>query len=259
MVDGTVQQQSDGYGVNIDLDGPGGTTLAVNGRVANGGTANIDVNGAAPLGLATVFISPRRLNGQANLNLRLAGPLALGSLSGTITPQGAEFSAPTLGIVLAPISGQIQLTNGAAQLGLTAQGNNGGSVDVNGRLGLNGFDAAITATLNQFGIRDVDLYDTSIDGTVSPNGPIGRNLLVSGDLRLNETEIQVPSSGVSALGDIPPIDHLGATRPVMRTLDRAGIASSAQQTVEAARGPSSTRLDPDAERTRPGVCSGSRA
>lgn len=243
VVDGTVQQQSDGYGVNIDLDGPGGTTLAVNGRVANGGTANIDVNGAAPLGLANVFISPRRLNGQANLNLRLAGPLALGSLSGTITPQGAEFSAPTLGIVLAPISGQIQLTNGAAQLGLTAQGNNGGSVDVNGRLGLNGFDAAITATLNQFGIRDVDLYDTSIDGTVSLNGPIGRNLLVSGDLQLNETEIQVPSSGVSALGDIPPIDHLGATRPVMRTLDRAGIASSAQQTVEAARGPSSTRLD----------------
>lgn len=243
VVDGKVQQRSDGYGVDIDLDGPGGTTLAVDGIVANGGTANLSIDGSAPLGLANVFIAPRRLNGQANLDLTLSGPLGLESLSGTITPQGAEFSAPTLGIILAPITGQIQVANGAAQLGLSAQGNNGGSVDVNGRLGLSGFDANITATLRQFGIRDVDLYNTSIDGTVSLNGPIGRDLLISGDLRLNETEIQVPSSGVSALGEIPPIDHLGATRPVMRTLDRAGINGSAEEEVAAERGPSSTRLD----------------
>jgi translocation and assembly module TamB len=135
------------------------------------------------------------------------------------------------------------LGGGAAQINLAAQGNHGGSVDVAGRLGLTTLDAAITATLNRFGVRDPDLYNTSVDGTVSLNGPIGRNLLVSGDLRLNETEIQVPSSGVSALGEIPPMDHLGATRPVMRTLDRAGIASAQDTAVEIASGPSSTRLD----------------
>ncbi|WP_439123689.1 translocation/assembly module TamB domain-containing protein [Marivita sp.] len=243
VVDGTVGQQSDGYVVDVDLQGPGGTTLAVGGRVANGGTANLSVNGSAPLGLANVFISPRRVNGRANMDLRVSGPLALSSLSGTITPEGAEFSAPTLGIILAPITGQVQLTNGAALLGIAAQGNNGGSIDVNGRLGLTSLDANITATLNRFGVRDPDLYDTSVDGNVSLSGPIGRNLLVSGDLRLNETEIQVPSSGVSALGDIPPMDHLGATRPVMRTLDRAGLTGSANAAVEETRGPSSTRLD----------------
>lgn len=243
VVDGTVGQQSDGYLVDVDLDGPGGTRLAVDGRVANGGRANLSINGAAPLGLANVFIAPRRLNGQAALDLRVSGPLGVSSLSGTITPQGAEFSAPTLGIILTPITGQIQLSNGAAQIGLSAQGNHGGSVDVGGRLGLSTLDASITATLNRFGVRDPDLYNTSVDGTVSLNGPIGRNLLVSGDLRLNETEIQVPSSGVSALGEIPPIDHLGATRPVMRTLDRAGITSAQDTAAEAARGPSSTRLD----------------
>ncbi|MFA8384936.1 MAG: translocation/assembly module TamB domain-containing protein [Pelagibaca sp.] len=243
VVDGTVGQQADGYAVDVDVQGPGGTTLAVDGRVANGGTANLSVNGAAPLGLANVFIAPRRLNGQAALDLRVSGPLALSSVSGTITPQGAEFSAPTLGIVLSPITGQIQLVNGAAQIGLSAQGNQGGSVDVNGRLGLSTFDAALTATLNQFGVRDPDLYDTSLDGAVALNGPIGRNLLVSGDLRLNETEIQVPSTGVTALGTIPPIDHLGATRPVMRTLDRAGIQNAEDTLVQESRGPSSTRLD----------------
>lgn len=243
VVDGTVQQRSDGYGVDVDLDGPGGTTLAVDGRVATNARAELSIDGVAPLGLANVFIAPRRLNGQANLDLSLSGPLALSSLSGTITPQGAAFSAPTLGIILSPISGQIQLVNGAAQLGLSAQGNNGGTVDVNGRVGLSGFDANITATLQQFGIQDADLYDTSIDGTVSLTGPIGRDLLVSGDLRLNETEIQVPSSGVSALGEIPPIDHLGATRPVMRTLDRAGLAGSDDENGEARRGTSTTRLD----------------
>ncbi|MDP4989664.1 MAG: translocation/assembly module TamB domain-containing protein, partial [Marivita lacus] len=243
VVDGTVGQQADGYAVDVDVQGPGGTTLAVDGRVANGGTANLSIDGAAPLGLANVFIAPRRLNGQAALDLRVSGPLALSSVSGTITPQGAEFSAPTLGIVLSPITGQIQLVNGAAQLGLSAQGNHGGSVDVNGRLGLSTFDAALTATLNRFGVRDPDLYDASVDGTVALNGPIGRDLLVSGDLRLNETEIQVPSTGVTALGTIPPIEHLGATRPVMRTLDRAGIKDPQDTTVEEARGPSSTRLD----------------
>ena len=243
VVDGTVGQQNDGYVVDVDLDGPGGTTLAVDGRVGSANQANLSIAGSAPLGLVNVFIAPRRLNGRADLNLRLAGPLALTSLSGTITPEGAEFSAPTLGIVLSPITGQIQVGNGAAQLGLNGQGNHGGSVDVAGRLGLSSFDAAITATLNRFGIRDPDLYDTSIDGTVSLNGPIGRNLLVSGDLRLNETEIQVPSTGVSALGDIPPIEHLGATRPVMRTLDRAGISSAQDTAVADQRGPSSTRLD----------------
>lgn len=243
VVDGTVGQQNGGYLVDVDLAGPGGTTLAVDGRVGSANQANLSIAGSAPLGLANVFIAPRRLNGRADLNLQMSGPLALSSLSGTITPAGAEFSAPTLGIVLSPITGQIQLGNGAAQLGLTGQGNHGGSVDVAGRLGLSTFDAAITATLNRFGIRDPDLYDTSIDGTVSLNGPIGRNLLVSGDLRLNETEIQVPSTGVSALSDIPPIEHLGATRPVMRTLDRAGISSAQETATAEQRRPSSTRLD----------------
>lgn len=243
VVDGTVQQRSDGFGVDIDLDGPGGTTLAVDGSVATGGTANLTINGSAPLGLANVFIAPRRVNGRAELDLRMAGPLALSSLSGRITPVGAELSAPTLGIILAPINGQILMDNGAAQIALSAQGNNGGSVDVNGRLGLTSLDANITATLNRFGIRDVDLYDSSVDGTVSISGPIGRNLLVSGDLRLNETEIQVPSSGISALGDLPPIHHLGATRPVMRTLERAGIEDTTNTQVQASRGPSTTRLD----------------
>lgn len=243
LVDGTVQQRATGYGIDVDLTGPGGTTLAVDGTLANGGTAALSINGAAPLGLANAFIAPRRLNGQANLDLQMSGPLALASLSGTIAPQGAEFSAPTLGIILAPISGQIQLANGAAQVGLSAQGNNGGSVDVNGRLGLNGFDAALTATLTRFGIRDVDLYDTSLEGVVALTGPIGRDLLISGELQLSETEIQVPSSGVSALGAIPPIDHLGATRPVMRTLDRAGITSTKDTTVETVRRPATTRLD----------------
>ena len=243
VVGGTVGQQNGGFVVDLDLDGPGGTAVAVDGNVASNNRANLSMTGSAPLGLANVFIAPRRLNGQAALDLRMSGPLALSSLSGTITPQGAEFSAPTLGIILTPITGQIGLGNGAAQINLAAQGNHGGSVDVAGRLGLSTLDAAITATLNRFGVRDPDLYDTSIDGTVSLNGPIGRNLLVSGDLRLNETEIQVPSSGVSALGDIPPIDHLGATRPVMRTLERAGLSASATSTATEARRPSSTRLD----------------
>jgi translocation and assembly module TamB len=95
--------------------------------------------------------------------------------------------------------------------------------------------------LRRFGVRDPALYDTSVDGTVNLTGPIGRALLISGDLRLNKTEIQVPSSGAFVLGDIPNIEHLGATRPVMRTLERAKLTNTAETTTRS--GPSTTRLD----------------
>ena len=128
------------------------------------------------------------------------------------------------------------------QIGLAAQGNNGGSLDVNGRLALEGLASNLTITLNRFGVRDPALYDTSVDGTISVTGPIGRDLLIAGDLRLNETEIQVPSSGAFALGDIPEIRHLGATRPVMRTIERAGL-NKATSEAQSASGPATTRLD----------------
>jgi translocation and assembly module TamB len=216
--------------------------LRVNGRVQSAQNADLQIDGTAPLGLANAFIAPRRLNGQAQIDLSLVGPLGLQSLSGTISPSGAQFSAPTLGIVLDPIEGQVQLASGAATLQLRGQGNNGGSVGVAGRLGLSSpFEANITATLDRFGIRDAILYDTSIDGTVSITGALSQNALIAGDLRLNETEIRVPSTGVSALGDIPPIDHIGATRPVMRTLDRAGLVGGEETDTAPSR--SRTRLD----------------
>lgn len=242
-VAGTVRQQGSDYGVDLVLDGPGGTTLNVDGRAGTGSDNNLTITGSAPLGLANAFIEPRRLNGVAQVNLALRGPLALNSLSGSITPSEAQFSAPTLGIVLNPITGQIVLANGAATIDLTAEGNNGGSVTVTGRLGLTSLDANLTATLRRFGVRDPNLYDTSVDGTVSITGPIGRSLLIGGDLQLNETEIQVPSSGVFALGDIPNIEHLGATRPVMRTLERANLTGGDDDGAATGSGPSTTRLD----------------
>lgn len=241
-VAGTVRQQGTDYGVDLVLDGPGGTTLDVVGRVGSGSTTALGITGSAPLGLANAFIEPRRLNGVAQLDLALRGPLALDSLSGRITPQGAQFSAPTLGIALDPITGQITLGNGAAVVDLNSSGNNGGTVSVAGRLGLTSLDANLTATLQRFGVRDPALYDTSVDGVIAITGPIGRALLISGDLRLNKTEIQVPSSGGFALGDIPNIEHLGATRPVMRTLERANLTNEAT-TSTTRSGPSTTRLD----------------
>ncbi|MCK0150205.1 translocation/assembly module TamB domain-containing protein [Marivita sp. S6314] len=241
-VDGTIGQQASGYIVDVDVTGPGGADLRVDGTVVDASRANLSINGNAALGLANAFIEPRRLNGRAALDLRLNGPLAVSSLSGTITPSQAELSAPTLGIILQPITGQITLQNGAAQIALDAAGNNGGSIDVNGRVGLSSFDTSLTATFNRFGVRDVELYDTSVDGTVNVTGQIARNLLIAGTLRLGETEIQVPSSSISALNDIPNIKHLGATRPVMRTIERAGLSNTAEEEIAVGR-QSTTRLD----------------
>lgn len=244
VADGTLRRTGEALGLDVELVGPGGTRLGIAGTIAGGDRTDLDISGNAPLGLANAFIAPRRVNGQAQIDLALTGPLALESLRGTISTTNAELTAPTLGISLAPVTGQVRLQAGRGFVDLLASGNNGGRVTLGGSLGLQGaLVADLAARFDGFGIRDPNLYDTSVTGTLAIAGPLAGGASITGDLRLGRTEVSVPNSGVSALGDVPDIDHLGATRPVMRTLFRAGLdASSEESGAETARAPYSLNI-----------------
>ena len=60
--------------------------------------------GTAPLEIANAFLDPRRLEGPASFDLRLAGT-SLDALSGTVTTQGARLSDPNLGEAITGIDG----------------------------------------------------------------------------------------------------------------------------------------------------------
>ncbi|SDZ02308.1 autotransporter secretion inner membrane protein TamB [Jannaschia faecimaris] len=221
-VEGTAEQRGDAWGIDIDVDGPSGTAAAVVGDVGTDGTLNISVDGSAPLGLANGALAPQRLAGVAQFDLAVNGASGLDAVSGTITTSGAALTIPSIQNGLKEIDATIQLRGGAAQIALTATPESGGRISVDGPVTLSG---ALDANLGiDFDIRleDPKLYTADLDGALRISGPLTGGANIGGTINIDGAEIAVPSSGLTAIGDLPPIEHIRSPRPVQRTLERAG-------------------------------------
>lgn len=211
--------------------GPDGIRADLSGTIAETGALNIQVNGVAPLGLANTYIEPRRLGGQAQFDLAVNGPPALNSISGTVRLNEARLTAPTLGRALDFRTGTIALNNGRANLDILGVFERGGSLQISGPVGLSGgLDADLSIVAANVTERDPNLYDTKLDGRLSITGPLTGGARIAGTIDLGDTEIRVPSSDLSSLGDLPQVAHLGATAAVQQTLGRAGLTTSGADT-----------------------------
>ncbi|MBM2574898.1 translocation/assembly module TamB domain-containing protein [Jannaschia sp. Os4] len=219
---GTARQQGDAIAVQSDIDGPGGTQATVSGTVGGAGGLGLSVQGTAPLGLANPFLEPNRIAGTAAFDLRIADG-GLDGITGTVTTSGAALSLPTLSNGLEGIDARIVLTGGRAQIDVTASVATGGRIAVRGPVDLSApFDAALVAELDVL-LEDPTLYTTRARGEISITGPLTGGARIAGRVVLDDTEISVPSTGLTALGDLPPITHVNVRPEVRRTLDRAGL------------------------------------
>ena len=240
-VNGTADKTLQGWQIATSARGPSGTQAQVAGLVGNDGNLNIDINGNAPLGLSRPFIAPRSLQGQARFDLRLDGPAGLDALSGTVQTTGATFTAPNLRVGLEGINATVQLNNNTAVLDVTANATGGGNLAVNGTIGLSGAQAAdIDIALREIVLIDPRLYRTSISGGLNLNGPLAGRAAISGGLTINETFVTVPSTGLTSIGEIPAITHVGAPAANRATRDRAGLlgqSGSSTATQSDASGP----------------------
>lgn len=234
---GTVQRGSNDWGVNATLTGPGGIAARANGRYSDAGRANIDVTGNAPLALANDLIEPRRATGDVRFDMAVNGPVALSSVTGEVALANAQIDAPNLGQSLRDISGTIRLLAGRAQVAIQGALDSGGQININGPVNLSApYQGDVTARLSALRLQDPTLYETTVDGTINLSGPLAGGARIDGALTLGRTELQVPSSGIGALGDLPDVTHIGASSGVTRTLQRAGAV--AQNTVSSgASGP----------------------
>lgn len=216
--------------VTTALTGPGGARADVAGTVRADGRLDLTARGAAPLGLANGFIEPQRIEGMADVDLRLAGPAGIDALSGTLRITGARIAAPALGLSLNDLGGSVALRTGRAQIDLRAAAETGGSVTVAGGIGLTGgLEADLRVTLAALGLRDPALYATTASGSVTVAGPLARGARIAGSIDLGPAEVQIPSSGVGGLGDLPPVIHLGTPGAVAQTLARAGLTATGQE------------------------------
>ncbi|WP_296373821.1 translocation/assembly module TamB domain-containing protein [Yoonia sp.] len=204
--------------------GPGGLGAQIAGQISQTGQLNIAINGNAPLALANTAIDPRRLSGTANFNLSVNGPPALSSLGGQITFSQGRLAAPTLAQALEDIGGAIRLNNGAAQIDLRANVESGGNITITGPVRFDApNNANIALQLNNVVLKDPKLYATEVSGTVTLTGPLQGAARITGRLALGQTDLQVPSSSITSLGELPDVVHVGASADVRRTLARAGV------------------------------------
>ncbi len=227
---GSASLDADGnWGIDATGTGPGGLQADISGQTTQSLDMALNISGAAPLALANAAIDPRRLSGTANFDIAVNGPPALTSVSGNVTFADGRLTAPTLQQALSDIGGQINLSGSAAQFDLRAGVEGGGDLTIRGLVGLTGAKQAdLTLAFNDVVQQDPELYSTIVNGQITLNGPLDGGARIAGLLTLGQTDIQVPSSSVSSLGDLPDVVHLNADSAVRQTMLRAGVGQSTQ-------------------------------
>jgi translocation and assembly module TamB len=226
-VTGAARKQGAAWRLDTDAAGPAGTQAKLAGLVNLDGTLDLDITGNAPLGLARPFLAPRDLQGQAQFDVKVNGPAALSSVTGSVQATGATFSAPNLRVALQGIDADIQLANSRAQIDVAGAATNGGRVRLDGSIVLsNALSAELAIGIDDLILIDPNLYRTWINGDLTLSGPLAGGARISGQIDVGETEISVPSTGLTSIGDIPAITHIGATSAVNETRRKAGANGS---------------------------------
>lgn len=224
-VTGTALDDGKGYELNLTAKGPGGIEGRVKGRVAaDFASADLGIAGRAEAGLANPFIDPGTVSGGLRYDLRLKGPLAPASLSGTVRLEGLRLAQPALPGSVEGLGGTITLSGGRARLDLTGGISSGGGFSVTGAAGLAApYAGDIAVGLRQIILRDPQLYRARINGGLTVKGPLTGGAVIGGRIALSETELQVPSTGLGGAAGLDALQHSAEPRDVHQTRQRAGL------------------------------------
>lgn len=211
------------------MTGPGGSQANLSGSIANTfNTAALQLVGTAPLGLANNMTTAALVQGTAAFNLRLDGPLALSSVSGTVaTQEGARAVLPATGLSLSFEKFEARLDNDNAQISAIARADTGGRLTAEGRIGVtSGLQTDLRVIVNNLTVSDPDLYSTTVNGNIAITGALLTGPKIVGALTLGQTDVRVASVALGAGGDILPITHLSEPSDVRQTRARAGVLAT---------------------------------
>jgi translocation and assembly module TamB len=227
-ISGTATQDSRGYRLDLGGTGPGQIAAKVSGTVTNDfRSADLAITGAGEAGLANLLISPRSVSGRVGYDLRLAGPVALRSLTGRVTLSDGRIADPDLGLSLQDVQAIGQLNGGAVQLSATSGLSSGGRLRVDGPIRLDGRqEADLAISLDSLRLYDPELYETRVSGSLALRGPLAGGATLSGALQLGETEVRVPASGFSSAIELLEIRHVRDSAPVRDTRRKAGLLAA---------------------------------
>ncbi|MDE9451626.1 translocation/assembly module TamB domain-containing protein [Aliiroseovarius sp. Z3] len=222
---GTATLVDDSWQLSASATGPGGATGRVDGAVrSDASTANLTINGTAPLELANRFIQPRLLTGQAAYDLTLNGPLKLSSLSGRVQTTGARLTLPTFKQALDITAANAVLSDGRARVDITTSVVNGGQVITRGNVGLSSpYQADLDVDVDQVTLTDGNLFDTTVDGSATLRGPLVGGATLRADMTLGRTEIRISDVPASTVPIIAELDHINEAAASRQTRAFAGL------------------------------------
>lgn len=224
VAQGTAVQDATGFVVDMAVKGPAQINARVKGRLARDfARADLAISGTAQAGLANNIVAPRSLNGTLRFDLRLLGPILLQSLTGPVSISGGRLADPDLNFGFTDIAGTGSLANGVAQVSGRATVTSGGQVAVAGSFGIvQPYTANLTIGVEGVTLRNPDLYTTRIDGNLTMQGPALGAAVIAGALAMGRTELRIPSTGFSADGGLPGLQHIHETADSRATRARAG-------------------------------------
>lgn len=218
------QREGTEWAVVANATGAGGIVARLQGTITDDGIPDLTADGTVPLALSEPFISPRSLVGTADFDLSLRGGTDIAALAGRIGARNSRFFDPSSGVALERLSADVSFSNGAANLDLSGNGVNGGTVSTSGRIALNDvLDANLALSLKDLVVRDARLFDTSVTADLTLDGRLTGGAMVRGDVVLGETTILVQPSALGATGTIPEITHISESAASRASRDRAGL------------------------------------
>lgn len=236
-VSGTATLENHNWRVRAEGSGPGSSSLKADGTIArDGATMDMALSGAAPLALANDLIRPRSLNGLLRYDLQISGPPTLSSVQGSISTQDGRATLPDQKLALENINTVISLKGTRAMLSIGARVSSGGSLQVNGPVGLTApFDAALETILTDVVLTDPQLFETTLNGSISMNGALSGGARISGRLAMEKTELRVPNPTGADHSDLPGLRHVNEPLSVKQTRRNAGLVQTGS--TAAATGP----------------------
>ncbi|WP_306114463.1 MULTISPECIES: translocation/assembly module TamB domain-containing protein [unclassified Roseovarius] len=219
-----LRQAGENWNVETTGEGPGGSTFAIAGQVrADASRADLEIDGTLPLALANRRISPNAIQGMAQFDLRLDGPLAVSSITGRLSTSGTRLNLPSVQTTLSDIDTVITLSGSQADIKTNASLATGGRLAVAGQVGTQApYRTNIGINILDVTLRDPKLFETMARGGLQVTGTAPGNLNIAGQITLDNTEVRVPSTGLG-VGHIPEIKHINEPGDVRRTRRVAGL------------------------------------
>jgi translocation and assembly module TamB len=229
VVTGRAVQNAAGVQLDLAGKGPGQIDATVKGQIAPGfGSADLAIKGTAQAALGNAFVAPRAISGRLGFDLRLNGPLDLASVSGPVALTEGRLADPGQNFAFQGINGKADLARGRMVLSGTAEVTSGGQIAVNGSADLEApFNGDLAIDVRNVTLRDPDLYEATLNGGLTMQGPLAGGATIAGRIALTETELRVPSTGFGGAGGLPGLQHVNEPSDVRATRDRAGLIADA--------------------------------